>query len=201
MHSPLRPHSTLKPQHAPQAMDTGQPCSDQRGRGGEKNGITMLMQTNKETKHGHSQAFCSLGCYWVVLETMRPRNQTHKNLWINALHNYLKKSTNEVSMLMVPHPVSPSTSDDLVSRNKVCKQIMWLTKNWILKQKKNVWQFSCSIWTQQTSNKRGQVKQFKRKRDQVGALPTPARKCLRKITSVVVLSLIHNSHCQIQSEK
>lgn len=94
----------------------------------------------------------------------------------------------------------------MTSRKKVCKQIIWLTENWILKQKK--W---LTILMQLLNPREFKQKstrdavQEKNQTDQVSALPTPApsdrQKVSQKITSVVVLSLIHNRHCQIQSEK
>lgn len=51
----------------------------------------ILMQTSKEIKHGHSQALCSLGCYWVVLETMSPRNQNDKKSQTSCFSQLIEK--------------------------------------------------------------------------------------------------------------
>lgn len=81
------------------------------------NCIMMLLQRSKETKHGHSQAFCSLRCHWFVLETMSPRNQ---DVWIVAFHSYLRKifkCSQHAYGILSPLP-PPMTSRKNVQANK-----------------------------------------------------------------------------------
>lgn len=89
---------------------------------------------------------------------------------------------------------------------KVCRQTIWLTER-----------LSTGSWNKEVAGhsmqhlqpNRIQTKEdtwsSKRKTEQVSALPPyhspTGRKGPQKVTSVVVLSLIHDRHCQIQSEK
>lgn len=115
-----------------------------------------------------------------------------------------KKSLNAVSMLMASHLISPSTSNDFKKESAQANNLI----DWKLNfETKKVADRSHAAF----EPNRIQTKEYmwcssrKNQTDQVSALPIPApsdrQKVSQKITSVVVLSLIHNRHCQIQSEK